>query len=424
MSVQLHCGDCLEVMRTLADASVDAIVTDPPYHLKSGKSSAGGFMGKQWDGGDIAFRPETWAEMLPVAKAGALLFAFGGTRTFHRIACAIEDAGWQIEDTVIWLHGQGFPKHKSKLKPAFEPITVARKPGLKWLGVDACRIGTGEDKGVWPITDRHSKRNLEFGMKPTATTPAGRWPANVVLSHLPECRETGTKRVKGAARTGPNGGCKPQGYSGGFNGLSANYVQDRNYTDPDGLETVAAWECAEGCPVAMLDAQSGERGASNKASGPSLTGLSLSRCRGQFNGTNESPAFYGDSGGASRFYYCAKASRRDRNEGLEGMPARAGTIGAEGHKINPTTGRAVVDPPRQNHHPTVKSIDLMRWLCRLACPPGGMILDPFMGSGSTGKAARLEGFGFVGIERDPEYFAIAERRIRAAQNTTPFLTAT
>jgi len=345
-------GSCLDVMATLELNSLDSIVTDPPYHLTNnggGPSSKGphararagaartGFMGKHWDGGDIAFRPETWAEALRIAKPGAFLAAFGGTRTFHRLACAIEDAGWELRDTLMWIYGSGFPKsHNGEwggtaLKPAWEPIVLARKPPegtveanwRKWgtgsLNIDGCRVGT---EG----TRRHTNHTMRGGNfenhvpseRIECGSDAGRWPAN--LLH-------------------------------------------------DGDQMV-------------LDLFPAEAGARSPVRGTEPSEVVANA----YNDRERVPgAFHGDTGSAARFFYCAKASKSDREEG--------------------------------NNHPTVKPTDLMRWLCRLVTPPGGLVLDPFTGSGSTGKAARLEGLRFSGIELDPEYAAIAEARISAIAPT-------
>lgn len=319
--VGLYLGDCLDVLREMDPESVDAVVCDPPYGLE--------FMGKEWDRyapPQFAAWCETWArEALRVLKPGGHLLAFGGTRTFHRLTCGLEDAGLEIRDCLSWLYGSGFPKSLdvskaiekaagaarewqgwgTALKPAWEPCVVARKPlagtvaenvqqhGTGALNVDGCRIGA--DGG-------------------------GRWPANVAL-------------------------------------------------DEDA--------------AAMLDAQSGVQ----------RDGIAVNRNRPEDGSTYNASSYmigdkrrqdvgYGGSGGASRFYYTAKASRADRN-----------TSGAN------------------NTHPTVKPTDLMRWLVRLVTPPGGVVLDPFAGSGSTLVAARAEGFRAIGIEREEEYAQIIAQRL-------------
>ena len=353
MTATLLHGDCLLVMPTLDPNSVSAVVCDPPYGLS--------FMGKAWDHGvpGVPF----WTEALRVAKPGAYLVAFGGTRTYHRLTCAIEDAGWEIHDCLSWLYGSGFPKHKSKLKPAWEPIVLARKPAqyATPLNVDACRIGYSPDeqptqaewnaKGAGGAVGANGfAGQISAGMKGAYAdgkiiVPAGRWPANVCLD-------------EDAAR--------------------------------------------------LLDEQSGTKPLSFRTArtGNSTSGWGLA--------DNGEPFGYSDTGGASRFFYTAKASRKEREAGLDGMPARTpaqeyGLGAVDGNPRKPAACTAL--RPVANHHPTVKPLALMRWLCRLVTPPGGLILDPFTGSGTTGCAAVAEGFRFVGIEREAEYVAIAEARI-------------
>jgi DNA modification methylase len=350
----IYHGDCREVMATMDAASVDAIVTDPPYGLA--------FMGKGWDHAvpGVAF----WAEALRVAKPGAHLVAFGGTRTFHRLACAIEDAGWEVRDTLSWLYGSGFPKSHNgpwggtALKPAWEPIILARKPlvgtvaanvaahGTGALNVDGCRIDASAGRPLIVSKAEPSLNAFGNGLNGSAfagSTTLGRWPANVVL-------------------------------------------------DEDA--------------AARLDAQAPRTGAAAPVTGAEASPAS----RGGITNRRErvAGAFHNDAGGASRFFYVAKASRREREAGLEGMPER---VAQKWNSGGIAERRMETAKPLSNVHPTVKPIALMRWLCRLVTPPGGVVLDPFTGSGTTGCAAVLEGFGFVGIEREAEYVAIAERRI-------------
>jgi hypothetical protein len=473
----LH-GDCLAVMPTL-DA-VDAIVCDPPYGLS--------FMGKDWDHGI----PGTtfWEAALGCAKPGAYLLAFGGTRTFHRLACAIEDAGWEIRDCLSWLYGSGFPKsldvskamdraagvkgtyggpkseahagwiergkmrgdHRHEghqrpwmddpaavdrnareyipgsalakqwdgwgtaLKPGYEPIILARKPltgtvaqnvaqhGTGALNIDGCRISTGNEH----IRGTGDRRTSPVGIADTSTraslcnggnvTHSGRWPANVVLSHTEDCREVGTRRVKGSS--GGATGNYPGSVYGPRTDIGGKVSRP---CDADGMETVTAWECAPDCPVAMLDAQSGERvhGAGRARTADEGT---HSGGQGTIGFNMGAPAMrYGDNGGPSRFFYTAKASRREREAGLEGMPVKRGGAEQFDSRWKDGIGEDRM-PTRSNGHPTVKPLSLMRWLCRLVTPPNGLILDPFCGSGSTGCAAVLEGFQFIGIEQ-------AEKRI-------------
>lgn len=347
-------GDCLEVMPTLDANSIDAVICDPPYGLK--------FMGKTWDHGvpGVPF----WEAALRVAKPGAYLLAFGGTRTYHRLTCAIEDAGWEIHDGICtWLYGSGFPKHRSKLKPAWEPIIVAWKPAKKAspLNIDACRLAThGEElrEGSGGIPCRNDeassrRRYTERGGTGFAALPgvrggsaAGRWPANVILDEE---------------------------------------------------------------SAALLDEQSGEL-TSNSGGAFTRNTDKFRHTFGAFAGEREEQkGFYGDSGGASRFFYCAKTSRAERDAGLDGQRKPLHwSAGAQNPGSFQSDG---TDKTARNHHPTVKPLALMRWLCKLVTPSGGTILDPFTGSGSTGCAAALEGFRFIGIEREPEFVDVARARI-------------
>lgn len=343
----LRRGDCLAVMATFPAESADAFVTDPPYGLS--------FMGKEWDHG-VPGVPY-WSEVLRVLKPGGHLVAFGGTRTHHRLMVAIEDAGFEIRDCLMWLHGQGFPKGKGQLKPAWEPIILARKPlagtvaqnvlahGTGALNVDGCRIGTDtmtesrmsqKPGGVLNANGRdveHGNWKQKSNDSPAEHT--GRWPANVALSHGSECGET----------------------------------------------------CVESCPVRLLDEQSGIRtGASsnsNKGDRPNTYGSG-------WQGTETLPG-YADKGGASRFFYCAKAPKSERNLFLpDGMT---------------------------NDHPTVKPLALMRWLARLVTPPGGLVVDPFLGSGTTGIATLQEGFRFIGIELDEHSHELAAMRLASCRES-------
>ena len=345
----------------LPDNFVDSIVTDPPYGLA--------FMGKRWDY-DVP-SVEVWAEALRVLKPGGHMLAFAGTRTQHRMAVRIEDAGFEIRDMIAWVYGSGFPKsHNGEwggtaLKPALEPITLARKPlvgtveanwrehGTGALNIDGCRVGTegGTAKGSKPDGAGNGIYGAGLhGACEIKQLDAGRWPANLIH---------------------------------------------------DGSDEV----------LAVFPQAQGQQGATGKRSTRNVYGEASEGVSGL------EPR--GDSGSAARFFYCAKASKRDRDEGLEEFDAIERANGNKWTDQDYRVARGERPPsaesgPRKNHHPTVKPTDLMRYLCRLVTPPGGLVLDPFMGSGSTGKAAVLEGFGFYGFEREAEYVAIAEARIRAA----------
>jgi hypothetical protein len=311
MSVRLLTGDSLDMLATLDAGSIGACVTDPPYGLK--------FMGKAWDHGvpGVLY----WAAVHRVLKPGAWLLAFGGTRTYHRLTCAIEDAGFEIRDCLSWMYGSGFPKGKGCLKPGWEPIVLARKPAPRpWLNVDGCRLQTTERAAQRDDRNRDGAPDWRMpggGSGSGATSPLGRWPANVVLD-----------------------------------------------------EEAAA----------MLDAQSGDL-QSNSGKPFSRNTDKFRTTYGAFQGSPAEDGFYGDRGGASRFFYCSKASTAERGQG--------------------------------NDHPTVKPLALMDWLVRLVTPPGETGIDPFCGSGSTLLAWDRLGFDCVGIDADPHAIEITQRRLQA-----------
>jgi site-specific DNA-methyltransferase (adenine-specific) len=367
----------------LPDSSVDAVVTDPPYEL--------GFMGRSWDRSGVAFQPDTWAEVLRVAKPGAYLLAFGGTRTYHRLTCAVEDAGWIVEDSIGvlgWVHAQGFPKGKNKLKPAWEPVVLARKAGPSVLGVDACRVPS-TDKARFPVgystpnrityaQDAYTKARTG-GPDPD---PAGRWPTNLVLVHHPDCTEVGTTTVRGdghhPARRGA-GGLSTSGHAG-QDGLAERYAGD---------EVVPVMECVPGCPVAELDGQSGIRAGGHFPEQRTPNAI-YGGGKGTSLAVKDGPRAMGDSGGASRFYPVFRFN--PKADGWE----RPEVVLADGTVLQ---------------HPTVKPVDLMRWLVRMVTPPGGLVLDPFAGSGATLQAAQVEGFRSVGVELDAGHCSLIRERL-------------
>lgn len=463
MTIELIEGDSREVLRELEPNSIDSIVTDPPYGLE--------FMGKEWDSADgfrralnpsdagrdnafgrtsakapeykttgrgkrsapgIGERPTEWVsnqgwnqyrcaacghlfhggspcvceepkpvkadnrwnvfqewcgtwavECLRVLKPGGHLLAFGGTRTYHRLACAIEDAGFEIRDQIGWLYGSGFPKSHNQhdewegwgtaLKPAWEPIVVARKPlagtvaqnlarwGVGALNIDGCRVGWPDGKAPQIGTPEWGGPNKKSTAVPgqdgdtverVGPSELGRWPANIV--------HDGSDEVLAAF---PDA----KGQQGDVRGT------ERSHTGGEG--TVAYGEYGR-VPFAKRS----------------------------------------DGGSAARFFYCAKASKKDRDDGLttpeKPVVTFATANGTSGKPSSISEGR---NTTRRNTHPTVKPTELMRYLCRLVTPPGGTVLDPFMGSGSTGRGAVLEGFSFIGIEMEREYFDIADARIAAVE---------
>lgn len=364
MSYQLHVGKCEQVLLDMADNSVDSIVTDPPYGIS--------FMGNKWD-----YQVPTvaqWAECLRVLKPGGHLLAFGGSRTYHRLVVNIEDAGFEIRDQLMWIYGSGFPKSKNltgenaglgtALKPAHEPIVMARKPligtvegnvnqfGTGALQIDLCRVPTNESlsggSGGLLSHFRDDKNPDEEEWKPDQL---GRWPANII--------HDGTEEV------------------------------------------VSSFPDAKG--------QQGDLKTTGRDR-PAKT------CYGNMNAPREHAARIEISKSAARFFYCAKVSKSERDEGME----RFVPVSASEMTGGRTEGSAGINDPRagagrtggaKNNHPTVKPTELMRYLCRLITPADGVILDPFMGSGSTGKAALLDGFSFIGIEMDPDFMTTAAARI-------------
>jgi DNA modification methylase len=357
-------GDALLRMADLPAAGIDACVTDPPYGLK--------FMGRTWDHG-VPGKPY-WSEVLRVLKPGGWLVAFGGTRTYHRLTCAIEDAGFDIRDCLMWLYGSGFPKGKGCLKPGWEPIVLARKPGPRpTLQIDACRVeavtgdyahhgndlGRRDDEASW----RFQKRKVE-------PHSAGRWPTNVVLSHEDGCREIGTVEIPshgGSVRTDSLGRMNDDAW------------QPKAHQIIRPSSTVGAWECVSECAVRLLDADAGVSRSSGLYRATDHGANGNQRVT-DFGGRGVPATMYADHGGPSRYFYCAKAS-----------PSERGAF---------------------NDHPTVKPLALMRWLVRLVTPQGGTVLDPFCGSGSTLLAAAREGFDAIGIDADPHAVEIATRRLR------------
>jgi len=451
MDMKLMIGDCKERLKDLPDESVDSIVTDPPYEL--------GIMGKAWDSSGIAYDVDLWRECLRVLKPGGHLLSFGGSRTYHRMTVAIEDAGFEIRDMIEWLYGSGFPKSHNvskaidkaagvegevigdfpndrpnshsknaipvgsaglgkgtkmralvtpeaaelegwgtALKPAHEPIVVARKPfkgtvaenvlehGTGAINIDGCRVKVSDTKeyddnrrGFHERMLDDDSRPYEGGWKPNTVILdneiKGRWPANVIFSHHPECIKLGVKQVgsgesKLVSRDRGAAWRELEGLEGSMGATPA--------IDNFGAETIDDYQCHAECPVRILDEQSG----------------------------------------ASRFFYCAKPSKAERNEGCDDLEAapKYRDFGLEeriegGKATNKRTNEEAV--LAKNSHTTVKPVVLMRYLCRLVTPGGGVVLDPFMGSGTTGIAACLEGLSFIGIELSEEYMTIAEARIAA-----------
>jgi len=435
---KLYEGSMLDMLDVIPENSIDAIVTDPPYELN--------FMNKGWDRSGIAFQKETWEKCLKVLKPGGYLLSFGGSRTFHRIACAIEDAGFEIRDTVMWLYGSGFPKsmniglsidkklgyestigdvklgheefvgrttdghmrfengmdgfdrpwmHDDKkreeyhyqkvptseeakiwdgwgtaLKPAYESITVARKPcegsttdnvlkyGVGGINIDECRVPANPGEyDIRHYTNEDCFQNLKpkeskFQVKPQ---PNGRFPANVILTY----NDSDVDEVCGGfPNSGSGNGGTPYNYSG------------REYNNKD---------------------------------------------TSMFNGDKpQACSNYNDNGSAARYFYCAKASRLDRDDGLCGFRLQKVN---DGRQTTIDNAYQRCETLRFNNHPCVKPTSLMQYLVRLISPKGSTILDPFNGSGSTGKAVMFENrsrnanYKYIGIDLSEEYLQISKARI-------------
>lgn len=506
--VTLLKGDCLQKLKELEDNSVDSVVTDPPYEI--------GFMGKGWDDSGIANNPELWKEVLRVLKPGGHLLSFSHSRTYHRQAVAVEDAGFEIRDQIMWIYGSGFPKSHNigkavdkiqgnerevvgekvrgsveeglkngvtyskanpnnnalfgygteiitkgnspyegwgtALKPAHEPIVMARKPFkgnvannvLEWgtggINVDGCRIGfedtpnpatnpkyRKEQNYKMPEKGQESNGSVSFTSSKNEYDTSGRFPANIIF----ECT-CDTTHTKPAPKSGhwPKG--KTKGF-GEFGGGESSYEgvgpkEEGNmviHTNPN-------------CPCYILDEQSG-KSLSKKRTNFKKDNTIWQENTGE---TDTMAGGYNDVGGASRFFYCPKSSKKDRNEGMPeqvpqftGRPRRedGSVIYKETHpeewaevmktkprkeKTSLAASEEILQPTTKgtmNTHPTVKPTDLMAYLIRLITPKGGIVLDPFMGSGSTGKAAVREGMSFIGIEREDEYMEIAKSRIEHEQ---------
>ncbi len=374
--------DCIEGMRLFPDAYFDSICTDPPYEL--------GFMGKTWDASGIAYSVEMWREALRVLKPGGHLLAFSGSRTYHRMVCAIEDAGFEIRDQIMWVYGSGFPKSLDVSKAIDKAAGVERTevigksarhgggivgagtsyevspevPMLYAPATDAARQWQG-----WGTALKPAHEPIVVARKPLIGTVA----ANV-LAH-----GTGAINVDGC-RVKLGSGEQPYSYPNGRGGEGWHGRESLG----SNLDTPAFGNDLGRWPANLIHDGSDEVLAAfpqvkTGALKPYQRSDDAKPGYGGGLGPEKTLIHAASDGSAARFFYCAKASKADRSDG--------------------------------NTHPTVKPTDLMRYLCRLVTPPGGTVLDPFTGSGSTGKAARLEGFGFIGFELSEEYTRIATARI-------------
>jgi DNA modification methylase len=494
-------GDCRDVLRTLADNSVDSVVTDPPYEL--------GFMGKSWDSTGIAYDVTVWEECLRVLKPGGHILAFGGSRTWHRLAVAVEDAGFEIRDSIAWIYGSGFPKSldvskaidkrggvvanfgefrdavtlkmkensitNKQLQEALgnfmvsHYLTKGNQPAIpNWRDYQIIRdtVGLGPkfDNSFMPEAEREvigqktsgiankdekprhtigASKAVEVDITAPSTAEAQQWSGwGTALKPAFEPVVVGRKPFGKGVTVAENvlawgvGGLNIDGsrigsetrYNSYGKGSQA-FTQERTATEAGMFAgTKEGGNFAQGrwpanvildeVTAGLVDEQSGVSKSPPVGSMTNTKPRHSGSMAGAFLHENPMSNGHGDSGGASRFFYQAKASKRDRNEGLEGLE----DTGA-GEMVDRVEGSAGMDSPRagagrtsgaKNFHPTVKPTALMRYLIKLVTPPGGTVLDPFTGSGSTGKAALLDGFKFVGAELTEEYLPIIEGRLRWA----------
>jgi len=429
-------GDCREILRGLADNSVDSVVTDPPYEL--------GFMGKKWDSTGIAYDVSVWEECLRVLKPGGHVLAFGGSRTFHRMAVAIEDAGFEIRDSIAWISNKTFPKSLNVSKAIDKKLgaereVVGSKLGLPGYHLSVSDGGQALGKGVssstlktrlaasqitapgsteakqwdgWGTGLKNVVEPIVMGRKPLVGTVA----ANV-LEHGVGGLNIDASRVAADMSEFVSATGKPRSGMGHAHGFAmGDGYGGENANPPNALGRWPANVILDEYSAGLLDEQSGVTASKSSNRGELLTGQAgglAGEIPNYSPGTNTVRG-HNDSGGASRFFYCAKASKRDRNEGLDGLePERhADRVADDG--VGGENPRNRTNTAKQNFHPTVKPTTLMRYLIKLVTPPGGTVLDPFTGSGSTGKAALLDGFGFVGVELTEEYLPIIEGRLRWA----------
>ncbi|MFP3924609.1 DNA-methyltransferase [Pseudomonas sp. W5-36] len=416
MTYELHLGDCLEVLRGMPADSIDSIVTDPPYGLR--------FMGKKWDY-DVP-SVEIWSECLRVLKPGGHLLAFASARTYHHMAVGIETAGFEIRDQIMWVFGSGFPKSLDVSKAidkaaGAEREIVGRKTGRAATPVTDFRggnlIGAKGRLDTSAITAPATDDAAHWEGWGTALKPAhepicvARKPLDKGLTVAANVLKWGTGAINiGGCRIGLADTAYARNCSGDRGSAGTRSIEGQGVTTlraGGGSAASGRWPANlihDGSPsvVAMFPAEAGAS-APVKGTEPTANGFSgavaYSGMMGRVQG-----AFHSDSGSAARFFYCAKTSRSDRHEGLDN-PGPQFKQGNTLRKVENTDTKG-------NNHPTVKPTELMAYLLRLVTPVDGVALDPFMGSGSTGKAAMREGFRFIGCELDPAYLAIAESRLK------------
>ena len=479
-NARVFLGDCREVLKALPDNSVDSVVTDPPYEL--------GFMGKSWDSSGIAYDVTVWAECLRVLKPGGHILAFGGSRTWHRLAVAIEDAGFEIRDSIAWMYGSGFPKSldvSKAIDKRRDDSKEAAKVAKYLLSYNKFETLSGfrQHLNIKIIGEEHSGGSAQgwTTVSPNTVTKARvpkweQWLELRELLGLGEEMDAEVWRLNGRKGT-PGEAWENRVVTGIHTASAAHQVWMANYSDhvalpPKEMKNAAhtpeakQWEgwgtalkpafepivvgrkpFAKGSTVAANVLEHGVGGLNIDASRVgtktrvNAAAKSLGNDRTMSGGKANpnypdvtvqgrwpanvildeySAGLLDEQSGEnpSRFFYCAKASKRDRNEGLDGLePERhADRVADDG--VGGENPRNRTNTAKQNFHPTVKPTTLMRYLIKLVTPPGGTVLDPFTGSGSTGKAALLDGYKFVGAELTEEYLPIIEGRLTWAQENT------
>ena len=430
-------GDCLDKLKELEADSVDSIVTDPPYGLA--------FMGKKWDY-DVPSQA-IWEECMRVLKPGGHLLSFAGSRTYHRMAVRIEDAGFEIRDQIMWIYGSGFPKSHDVGKNV-EKIKVGGKANLTQVGTKPGLVATNHNdkakssnpsgfsyrtnqKGYSDVATDRTQVNGEIPVYEITNEYKG-WGTALKPAHEPIVMARKPFKGNVAQNTlewGVGGinidGCrvgteKVSTHSNGSgntgdNGIYSSFGNQQGSEEREGrfpANVIMDEEAGK-----LLDEQSGTTKGINKT--PYTYNESEYKVDGFINNIKpNAPSNYNDNGGASRFFYCPKASKSDRDEGLT-IQAKA-IKGRDDGQDKTSIAYKARPTERQNIHPTVKPTELMGYLIRLVTPKGGIVLDPFMGSGSTGKAAVLEGMDFIGIEMEEEYYEIAKQRIEFETNKRKF----
>lgn len=419
-SVQIIHADCRKAVRTLDKNSIDAVVTDPPYSLVSivkrfgadnaapakskgatgvYKRASAGFMGQRWDTGETAHDVEFWKEIYRVLKPGGHLVAFGGTRTYHRMVCAIEDAGFEIRDMVAWLYGSGFPKSHDVSKSIDQQLGMKRERTKGGIGSKTGETYSAHGGFVAGEALSHDPISYDAGKWSgwgTALKPALE---PIVLARKPLIGTVAKNVLKHGTGAINVDGCRVKAVdqdrlAANWNRETTTDIRSGNYMrgKPRGVPCTS--KAGNGRWPANVVHDGSEEVVGTFPDSKSCSSPSSARSEGTILGGSRTQGtiYPGEDGSAARFFYTAKADKGDRNDGM--------------------------DKGERSDHPTVKPSDLMQWLVRLVTPPNGTVLDPFMGSGSTGRAAIAEGFSFIGIEREEKYLKIAEARIKAAVKTT------